>query len=122
MTSGKISVSTPIAKGLLGKEVGDVAEIKVPSGVMKFEIIDISIYILNIWPVTRFNMGVGYSCYIITSQLVKYYTCNHTVYQRLKYLLKKYIIFHIYYQPEIIKLIGTSHVERTLQNIMHVSI
>lgn len=41
--SGKISVATPIAKGLLGKEVGDVVEIKVPSGVMSFEIIEISL-------------------------------------------------------------------------------
>ncbi len=40
--NGKLSVSSPIGRGLLGKEVGDVAEIKVPSGVMKFEIIDIS--------------------------------------------------------------------------------
>ena len=38
----KISISSPIAKGLLGKKVGDVAEIKVPNGLMKFEIIDIS--------------------------------------------------------------------------------
>ena len=41
--SGKISVATPIAKGLLGKEVGDVVEIQVPSGVMSFEIIEISL-------------------------------------------------------------------------------
>ncbi len=41
--TGKISVATPIAKGLLGKEVGDVVEIKVPSGVMSFEIIEISL-------------------------------------------------------------------------------
>ena len=41
--SGKISVATPIAKGLLGKEVGDVVEIKVPSGLMSFEILEISI-------------------------------------------------------------------------------
>jgi len=41
--SGKISVATPIAKGLLGKEVGDVVEIKVPSGLMSFEIIEISL-------------------------------------------------------------------------------
>jgi transcription elongation factor GreA len=41
--SGKISVATPIAKGLLGKVVGDVVEIKVPSGVMSFEIIEISL-------------------------------------------------------------------------------
>jgi len=43
LKSGKISVKTPIAKGLLGKKVGDVVEIKVPSGVIPFEIIDISI-------------------------------------------------------------------------------
>jgi transcription elongation factor GreA len=41
--SGKISVATPIARGLLGKEVGDVVEIKVPSGVMSFEIMEISL-------------------------------------------------------------------------------
>ena len=41
--SGKISVATPIAKGLLGKEVGDVVEIQVPSGVMSFEIMEISL-------------------------------------------------------------------------------
>jgi transcription elongation factor GreA len=41
--NGKIYVATPIAKGLLGKEVGDVVEIKVPSGVMSFEIIEISL-------------------------------------------------------------------------------
>ncbi len=41
--TGKISVATPIAKGLLGKEVGDIVEIQVPSGVMSFEIIEISI-------------------------------------------------------------------------------
>ncbi len=38
----KISVSSPIAKGLLGKEVGDSAEIQVPNGLMKFEIVEIS--------------------------------------------------------------------------------
>jgi transcription elongation factor GreA len=41
--NGKISVSTPIAKGLLGKKVGDVVEIRVPSGVMSFEIVEISL-------------------------------------------------------------------------------
>ena len=41
--TGKISVATPIAQGLLGKEVGDVVEIKVPSGVMSFEILEISL-------------------------------------------------------------------------------
>ena len=39
---GKLSVNSPIGKGLLGKEVGDVAEIQVPSGLMKFEILEIS--------------------------------------------------------------------------------
>ena len=39
----KISVSTPIAKGLLGKKVGDVVDIQVPSGIVSFEIINISI-------------------------------------------------------------------------------
>lgn len=43
LKNGKISVSTPIAKGLIGKKVGDVVEIKVPSGIIPFEIIDISI-------------------------------------------------------------------------------
>ncbi len=41
--NGKISVTTPIAKGLLGKKVGDVVEINVPSGVMSFEIVKISL-------------------------------------------------------------------------------
>ena len=39
---GKLSVNSPIGKGLLGKEVGDIAEIQVPNGVMKFEIVEIS--------------------------------------------------------------------------------
>jgi len=38
---GKLSVNSPIGKGLLGKELGDIAEIIVPSGVMNFEIIEI---------------------------------------------------------------------------------
>ncbi|MEX2597997.1 MAG: transcription elongation factor GreA [Salibacteraceae bacterium] len=42
LREGKISVESPIGKGLLGKSVGDVAEIEVPSGVMKFEILEIS--------------------------------------------------------------------------------
>ena len=41
--NGKISVTTPIAKGLLGKKVGDVVDIQVPSGVMSFEILEISL-------------------------------------------------------------------------------
>lgn len=43
LKQGKISVSTPIAQGLMGKKVGDTVEIKVPSGIIPFEIIDISI-------------------------------------------------------------------------------
>lgn len=42
LASGKISVNSPIGKGLLGKSVGDVAEIQVPNGIMKFDILDIS--------------------------------------------------------------------------------
>ncbi|MBD0823606.1 MULTISPECIES: transcription elongation factor GreA [Aestuariibaculum] len=42
LAAGKISVNSPIGKGLLGKSVGDVAEIQVPNGVMKFDIIEIS--------------------------------------------------------------------------------
>lgn len=41
--AGKIAVTTPIAKGLLGKKVGDVADITVPNGSMSFEVIEISI-------------------------------------------------------------------------------
>lgn len=39
----KISISTPIAKGLLGKKVGDIAQVTVPSGVLEFEVIEIGI-------------------------------------------------------------------------------
>jgi len=42
LASGKISVNSPIGKGLLGKSVGEVAEIQVPNGVMKFDILEIS--------------------------------------------------------------------------------
>jgi len=38
----KISVDSPIGKGLLGKSVGDIAEIQAPTGIVKFEIIEIS--------------------------------------------------------------------------------
>jgi transcription elongation factor GreA len=41
--AGKIAVSSPIAQGLMGKKVGDVVQIKVPSGIIPFEIIEISI-------------------------------------------------------------------------------
>jgi len=43
LKEGKLAVNTPIAKGLLGKKVGDVVEINVPSGLMSFEVVDISI-------------------------------------------------------------------------------
>jgi transcription elongation factor GreA len=42
LKKGKISFSTPIAKGLIGKKVGDIVEINVPSGTIPFEIIEIS--------------------------------------------------------------------------------
>ncbi len=42
LKTGKISVTSPIGKGLLGKSVGEVAEITVPNGVLKFEILEIS--------------------------------------------------------------------------------
>ena len=42
LATGKISVNSPIGKGLLGKSVGEVAEIQVPSGIMKFDILEIS--------------------------------------------------------------------------------
>lgn len=42
LKTGKISVTSPIGKGLLGKQVGDEAEIQVPNGKLKFEILEIS--------------------------------------------------------------------------------
>jgi|TARA_B100001093_G_scaffold66598_1_gene56574 transcription elongation factor GreA len=42
LKSGKISVNSPIGKGLLGKKVGEVAEVTVPNGTLKFEIISIN--------------------------------------------------------------------------------
>lgn len=42
LKTGKLSVSSPIAKGLLGKSVGEIAEIHVPAGILPFEIIEIS--------------------------------------------------------------------------------
>ena len=41
LKSGKISVSSPIGKGLLGKKVGEIAEVTVPNGTLKFEIVSI---------------------------------------------------------------------------------
>jgi transcription elongation factor GreA len=42
LKTGKISVSSPIGKGLLGKRVGEIAEISVPNGKLNFEILEIS--------------------------------------------------------------------------------
>jgi len=42
LSQGKLSVSSPIGHGLLGKKVGDIAEIQVPNGIMKFEILNVS--------------------------------------------------------------------------------
>ena len=41
LSAKKISVSSPIGRGLLGKAVGDIADIKVPNGIMHFKIIKI---------------------------------------------------------------------------------
>jgi transcription elongation factor GreA len=40
---GKISVTTPIAKGLMGKKVGEIAQVQVPAGLMEYEILEISL-------------------------------------------------------------------------------
>jgi len=42
LKTGKISVSSPIGKGLLGKKIGESAEIKIPAGTVEFEVVDIS--------------------------------------------------------------------------------
>jgi len=42
LASGKISINSPIGKGLLGKSVGDIAAIQVPNGIINFEILEIS--------------------------------------------------------------------------------
>lgn len=42
LKAGKISVESPIGKGLLGKEVGDIAEVEVPNGIIEFEILEIT--------------------------------------------------------------------------------
>jgi transcription elongation factor GreA len=41
LRAGKLSVETPIAKGLLGKKVGEIAEVKVPAGTIQLEIVNI---------------------------------------------------------------------------------
>jgi len=43
LKSGKISIKSPIGKGLLGKKVGDTASIEIPAGKIEFEIMDISL-------------------------------------------------------------------------------
>ncbi len=43
LRENKISVATPIAQGLLGKRVGDIATIKIPQGVIELEIVNISV-------------------------------------------------------------------------------
>jgi transcription elongation factor GreA len=43
LKENKIAVSTPIARGLMGKKVGDIAEVTTPSGVVKFEVLEISL-------------------------------------------------------------------------------
>lgn len=43
LKEGKLSVTTPIAKGLLGKKVGETAQVTVPNGTIEFEIIEISL-------------------------------------------------------------------------------
>lgn len=43
LREGKISVDSPIGKGLLGKKVGEIADVETPRGTMKFEILDIAI-------------------------------------------------------------------------------
>ncbi len=43
LKEGKLSIATPIAKALIGKKVGDVVEVQVPSGMMSFKVIDISL-------------------------------------------------------------------------------
>ncbi|MBK7128129.1 MAG: transcription elongation factor GreA [Crocinitomicaceae bacterium] len=42
LKEGKISIDSPIGKGLLGKKVGDTTDVKVPSGTVKFEILEIT--------------------------------------------------------------------------------
>ncbi|NCA84177.1 MAG: transcription elongation factor GreA [Clostridia bacterium] len=42
LKNGKLSVNSPIAKGLLGKRIGDIAEIQVPAGTISFEIVEIT--------------------------------------------------------------------------------
>jgi transcription elongation factor GreA len=43
LKAGKISVTSPIGKGLLGKEIGEIAEVNVPAGVVKFKVEEITV-------------------------------------------------------------------------------
>jgi transcription elongation factor GreA len=43
VSEGKLATTTPIAKGLLGKKVGDIAEVVVPAGKLQFKIVEISL-------------------------------------------------------------------------------
>ncbi len=43
LKQGKIAVNSPIAQGLIGKKVGDIVQVKVPSGIIPFEIVSISL-------------------------------------------------------------------------------
>ena len=43
LKAGKISITSPIGKGLLGKVVGDIAEVQAPNGIIKFKVLEISI-------------------------------------------------------------------------------
>lgn len=43
LKEGKLSIGTPIAQALIGKKRGDVVEVQVPSGILKLEVLDISI-------------------------------------------------------------------------------
>lgn len=43
LREGKLAIGTPIAKALLGKKVGDIVEVQVPAGILKLEILNISI-------------------------------------------------------------------------------
>ncbi len=42
LKNGRMSINTPIAMGLMGKKIGDTVEVKVPSGLMNFEILEIN--------------------------------------------------------------------------------
>jgi transcription elongation factor GreA len=43
VAEGKLATTTPIAKGLLGKKIGDIAEVVVPAGKLQFKILEISL-------------------------------------------------------------------------------